>query len=394
MSDPSHRINLKRYFLFALTFALSVHTAVRAEDETATSAATPTGPIEKTGELAGAPYLISIPESWNGGLIMYAHGYEAVTPGRRNDFSRSMIKVAHNLGYAVAMSKYSVQGWAAREGVLETDLLRNHFRAEYGATWPTLIAGHSQGGAITFKTIETFPEVYDGALPMCSVAEPALTFFKEQVFDTRLLFDYFFPGLPGSVVDFPGGRQEMVKTGLSITKLIKDRPEDAAAFAKLTGIPDVASIAPVVAFWTEILREMQIRTGGNAFDNTSTIYEGSADDAKLNREIPRHKADPKAVEYLSRWVTPTGRISDPVIHVHTIVDQLIPARRANYYERLTASAGTSDHYVQYFVDRVGHCLMNEAEMTEALRRLDHWIRSGERPEPGDLTIHPEQKSGE
>lgn len=362
----------------------------RASADAPSAKGTPVaGPLEETGEISGAEYLISIPESWNGGLVMYAHGYEAVSPGRRNDFSRGMITVSHALGYAVAMSKYSVQGWAAREGVLETEQLRTAFQARFGPTWPTLIVGHSQGGAITFKTIETFPEAYDGALPMCSVAEPALRFFKEQVFDTRLLFDYFFPGLPGSVIEFPGGEQQMVKTAFNITRLIKDRPEDAAAFARMTGIPDVASIAPVVAFWTEILREMIVRTGGNAFDNTSTIYEGSDDDAKLNREIPRHKADPKSVEYLSRWVTHTGEISDPVIHLHTIVDQLIPARRANYYERLTAAAGSADLYVQYFVDRVGHCAMNEAEMIEALRRLDHWVRSGERPEPGELTIHPE-----
>lgn len=349
------------------------------------------GPIEETGEIAGAEFRITIPENWNGGLIMYAHGYEAVSPKRQN-FSDPVVHVGASLGYAVAQSKYSVQGWAAREGVLETEQLRRHFVLKYGKTWPTIIAGHSQGGAITFATIEMFPEIYDGALPMCAVGQPALMFFKERVFDMRLLFDYYFPGLPGSVVEFPGEGNQMPKTFGMVTQLIKAEPEKAAKFAKMVNVPGADQLPPVIAFWTEILREMQIRTGGNAFDNRDTIYEGSEDDAKLNREIGRYTSDAKSVEYLSRWVTPTGAISDPVIHVHTIVDQLIPASAEKYYENRTELEGTRDLFVQLWVDRVGHCAINNDEITEALKRLDEWIRTGKPAEPGEITKAPSPKS--
>ncbi len=345
----------------------------------------PKGAVEETGEIAGAEFLIKIPENWNGGLIMYAHGYEVVSPSRR-DFNRSFANVGNQLGYAVAQSKYSVQGWAAREGVLDTEALRRHFVSKYGRTYPTFIAGHSQGGAITFKTIEQFPESYDGALPMCAVAEPALKFFKENVFDARLLFDYLMPGLPGSVVEFPDGAQTMAKAAFKINALVKENPEKAELFLKMVKIPNLESIAPVVAFWTEILRELQIRTGGNAFDNRSTIYSGSGDDAKLNREIKRYSADAKSVEYLRQWVTPTGRIADPVISIHTFVDQLVPVQGCQYYEQLTQVAGTTENFVQLYVDRVGHCAFSEEEMSEGLRRLDAWARNGQRPAAGDITV--------
>ena len=34
--------------------------------------------VVDTGAIAGAPYRIEIPAGWNGGLVMYAHGYETI----------------------------------------------------------------------------------------------------------------------------------------------------------------------------------------------------------------------------------------------------------------------------------------------------------------------------
>lgn len=372
--------------VFGFAVALSFALPVRAQDK-------PKGPIEETGEIAGAEFLINIPENWNGGIIMYAHGYEVVAP-KRGEFNRGMAEIGARLGYAVAQSKYSAQGWAAREGILDTEALRRYFVNKYGKTYPTIIAGHSQGGAITFKTIEQYPEVYDGAMPMCAVAEPALKFFKERVFDMRLLFDYYFPGLAGSVVEFPDGPQTMAKAALKASQLVKENPEKAEKFIHLVNLPRVDTIAPVIAFWTEILREMQVRTGGNAFDNRETIYTGSEDDAKLNHEIKRYSADPKATEYLRQWVTPVGKISDPVVAIHTFIDQLVPVQSTAYYEQMTQVAGTSDNFIQLYVDRFGHCAFNADEMTEALKRLDNWIRTGKKPEPGDITQNPPPKATE
>lgn len=344
------------------------------------------GPLSETGEIGGAEFRIDIPANWNGGLLMYAHGYRPV--GAPVEFSEPIVQVGFSQGLAVAQSKYSGQGWAAREGTLDTEALRRHFVAKYGPTKPTIIAGHSQGAAITYKTIESFPEVYDGALPMCGTAEPSLEFMKVHIFDMRLLFDYYFPGLPGSVVDFPSGRLTMPATLARVQELIKDKPEEAKAFAQLVGLPGPDSIPGVLAFWSEILRELIERTGGNAFDNRDTIYLGSADDATLNREIPRYTADPKSVEYLRQWVTNTGRIEDPVLSLHTLVDQLIPADSPDYYKRLTQIVGTGELYGQIYVDRVGHCNFTIPEMIDSLALLLKWIETGKRPEVREVTSTP------
>jgi hypothetical protein len=33
------------------------------------------GPLDLTGEIAGAPFRIVVPATWNGKLLVYAHGY-------------------------------------------------------------------------------------------------------------------------------------------------------------------------------------------------------------------------------------------------------------------------------------------------------------------------------
>jgi len=348
------------------------------------SAAAPERPadaVTEEGEIAGAKFRIDIPKKWNGGLVMYAHGYamQAMQP----QFNLDVVKAFQALDFAVAQSLYSRQGWAAREGVLDTEALRRYFVDKYGSTSPTIIAGHSQGGAITYATIEQYPEAYDGALPMCGAGPSALGFFKERAFDMRVLFDYFLPGLPGSAVEFPDGTQTYAKVAAKAAELVKANPEKAQAYADLTTLSSPDTIAPVIAFWSEILRELTERTGGNAFDNTSTIYSGSADDTELNKKIKRYKADEKSSEYLRQWVTMTGKISDPVLALHTLVDDLIPPPFANEYAQLTKLAGTADLYAQSWTQGANHCAFTEAETTEALRQLVKWIKSGKRPTPGD-----------
>ena len=39
--------------------------------------AAPQGPLDVTGEIDGAPFRITVPGTWNGKLIVFAHGYRA-----------------------------------------------------------------------------------------------------------------------------------------------------------------------------------------------------------------------------------------------------------------------------------------------------------------------------
>jgi hypothetical protein len=214
---------------------------------------------------------------------------------------------------------------------------------------------------------------------------PALEFMKERMFDMRVLFDSMFPGLPGSAVDFPDGQNTLPNIEKQAAELIKADPARAEAFAKMEDLSGPEAIGPTVAFWSEVLRELKERAGGNAFDNRDTIYSGSSDDAALNKAIKRYTAEPKAVEYVRQWVTATGHTHDPVLALHTLVDDLVPPRYAGAYAAETALAGTRDLFAISYVNHKGHCNFSPEEIAHALRELDHWIRTGKRPATGDWT---------
>jgi len=65
--------------------------------------------------------------------------------------------------------------------------------------------------------------------------------------------------------------------------------------------------------------------------------------------------------------------------MHTLVDQLIPADRPDYYKQVTQIMGNGDLYAQVYVDSIGHCNFTQAQTAEALELLLAWIETGERP---------------
>ena len=128
------------------------------------------------GEINGAKYRIYIPENWNKGLVIYCHGYEEIgeeidpLTAELDDF----VKIFSDKGFAFAESSYRKQGLIIKEGIEDTEALRQYFENTYGKTELNIIVGHSMGGMITLATIEKFHHLYEGALPLCGWLSPFL----------------------------------------------------------------------------------------------------------------------------------------------------------------------------------------------------------------------------
>jgi len=337
----------------------------------------------ETGTIEGAAFRIDIPANWNKTLIMYCHGYViAGLPPNINDSRLNLLRSAFvSRGYAFAQSAYRVQGWAVKEAIEDTEVLRSHFVAKYGKPKETYIMGHSMGAVVTLATIEKYPEIYQGAMPLCGPLDEIASGFEERIFSMLVTFEYLFPGTIGSPVKVPkGSRLNQVK----VRAVIEAEPEKAAVFAKRFSIATTRELPNVLAFFYEINREIQERAGGNPFDNRNTIYDGFADDAALNRGVKRYSANPKAREYLQLYYTPTGHISDPVLTVHTTYDNLIPGRYVSQYDTIARSAGTEDLFVAKFVVASGHCNFTIPQIVSAFEELITWVRERKRPEPGEF----------
>lgn len=363
--------------LAALAVTLPARIVVMAQAETRV----------ETGQINGADFRIEVPGAAGtgqvAGLVMYCHGYQVV--GTKNSWDSPRAKQLRELflsrGFAFAESAYSTQGWAVKEAVEDTEALRRYFVTKYGKPRETYVTGHSMGGVITTATIERYPEIYDGAMPMCGPLNDTLNGFQERIFDMLVTFEFLFPGTVGPLIEIPLGAR---LNGTKVKEAIDASPEKASMFTRRYSLSAPSDILPVLNFFYEINRELQVRAGGNPFDNHNTIYDGFDDDVALNRGVKRYKADEKAREYLRRHYSPTGRIADPMLTIHTTYDQLLPGRYISAYDAIAKQAGTQDLFVAKYVVARGHCNFTAKQTADAFDQLLDWARNRKRPESGEI----------
>ena len=368
-------MTIRRSGVYALWLSLVLTAPLRAQPPAPPAGAN----TVDSGAINGAPYYIEIPGQWNKGLVLYAHGYTLAggQPPRHDSPRMKALRDAFlSRGFAFAASDYSVQGWAVKEGIEDTEALRRYFVSKYGAPLETYITGHSMGGHITVATIERYPEAYQGALPMCGPLGAALDFFNNSLFDMLVTFEALFPGTIGSPYD-PG-----LATGNKVKAAIAADPERAGRYAQRYG-RTTDQLPDALAFFQVIAGELKQRAGGEPFDNRNHIYSGFGDDAAFNRTVKRYAPAPAARDYLRQYATPTGRITDPVLAIHTTSDELVLGSDVTAYEVPTALVGTSDRFVARFVEAKGHCNFTPAQTGSAFDALLAWARDGKRPAAGE-----------
>ena len=88
-----------------------------------------------TGDIDGAPFRITVPGTWNGKLIVFAHGYrdKADHPGEVDDrspfqgdpFTRAALL---SQGWAIAGTAYKDNGWAVKEALQDLVALASYFK--------------------------------------------------------------------------------------------------------------------------------------------------------------------------------------------------------------------------------------------------------------------------
>lgn len=343
-------------------------------------------PKTEIGEINGAKFRIDIPENWNGGLVMYCHGYSAVAGAYKEGKLPAFLTVFADQGYAVAQSGYAAGGWAIQEGVADTEALRRYFTNKYGHPKETYITGHSMGGFLTMMLMERFPTSYDAGLALCGPLAPTTYFMERGAFDARVVFDYYFPGALPPPEKVPADYKNTPEAAKQLQAVIDAQPEKAAAILRYSGAHNSKDLAGTLTFITFMLLDLQQRGGGNPFENRNTIYESSDNYNALNDGVKRYTADPKAAEYIRTWYTPTGRLTHPMLAIHTSYDPLVPVRIPDRYPELVEQTGSTAMFVQQYVKHDGHCAILPNEIAAGFSELRAWKDNGVRPHAG---LHPE-----
>jgi len=349
------------------------------------ASATPApGEQTKVGMLQGASYRIDIPARWNRKLVVYYHGTsESPVTFSAKDALSPMFDPLLARGYAVIQSGYSEGGWAIESGARDTERLRRQFIADHGQPVQTLLMGMSMGGTLIAQTAEAQPKVYAGALSLCGAVQPSDSLLN-QGFALRAAFDYYFPGLLGPLVPVPDDYRDDDRTVAKIQAALDSNPKATQALLRWYGAAGETNLAAIIADAGSDIRGLQHRLLGNPFDNANLIYVGSGDDYALNDGVHRYGADPRAAAWLSRWYTPSGRLPMPMLELHDTADPLVPAGGVYDYALLVRRAGRSDHFVQQYVNREGHCVFTPQQVGTAFGELVDWVDRGRRPAPGKL----------
>ena len=384
-----------------------------------TQAHVPIGPLDLSGELHGAPYRIRVPENWNGTLLVFAHGYrdKADHPGeidnRNADIAPSAALEAPLLaqGFALAGTAFKDNGWAIGDAILDAKNLAVFFRGEIAKPDRTIFWAVSVGTVAAFKSMEQFNGVYDGALCLCAVGSGATRVWDNGL-ALYLAYDVVF-GVPPSWGTVGEVRNDLDFETEVAAKLVPEI-SIAANFPKfefmrlVAGTPGRGITPPPppnfypnwvltdMFFLTEARSELQRRAGGPYVQNLDHNYSLSAAERTylLGLGVPgavidgwlaamnarrNIDADTSARNYVRNNTDYNGKIRNPVLTMHTIVDPLVVVPNENAYAEVIAEANTEELLFQTYTSGNGHCAFTGPQILTAVGAIDTWVRTGVRP---------------
>jgi pimeloyl-ACP methyl ester carboxylesterase len=341
----------------------------------------------------GALYKMVRPTVWNGSLLVYAHGFVSTTrPVALPPEADLLIGQLTSLGFAVAYSSFSENGWAVKDGAQRTHQLLGIFSSRFGPPARVYLAGASMGGLIAIKLQEEHPRLFDGVLTVCSVGS------TRQLFDyyahTRALFDFLYPvNLPGDAGNVPAGIdiQADIVTPATVA-IATSLPSVALTLARFDQTPlpfanplelttsIVTALGAHAGSFIDLVPELR---GKPYFENRSLQYTNALLAppllAAVNAGVGRFAAAPAALNHMDQYYEPTGDLTVPMIMLSMSRDPVVPAfNQASYLARVTG-AGQSDLLVQRTVDGYGHCPVPTANVAQAFADLVLWVEFGVKP---------------
>jgi pimeloyl-ACP methyl ester carboxylesterase len=413
-----HRINrILRLLLPAAVLAAGLSAALPASAGTAAS-----GPKTYTGTFKdGATYLIQVPAKWNGTLFLYSHGY--VVPGTSNpaadapDSVTSGWMLSHH--YALAGSSYAQTGWAVASALPDQIHTLNVFSSLVGSPTRTIAWGDSLGGMITAGLIQRYPTRFTAAAPMCGVLSGGVATWNTAL-DAEFAFQQLVdPSVQVVNITNPGANlisaltaaQKAQKTAagrarLALSAALADTP---GWFTPLSPEPAPTAYQAqeknqylwatevTFPFAFDLRAQLEELAGGNPSWNTKVNYfQDLLKSADLDEVLALYKkaglnlwtdldtlnaatritADPTALKYLQKNITYNGKLSMPVLTMHTVGDGLVVPENEQAYNARVTKQGDSALLRQVFVDRAGHCAFTPAENITLAKALIRRVNTG------------------
>ena len=337
--------------------------------------------------------VICIPPNWNGRLVIYAHGFvapQAPLELPTDELTLSDGTFVPNLflsqGFAFATSSFHKNGTAIEQGAEDLNKLLQHFKSAISprSLQKVFIAGASEGGLIALLLLERYSGKYDAGLALCAPVAGSSDLIR-HVDDFRVIFDYFFPTVftfpPNQPGETPFGAVDVPQNAVlfwesvyvpRIIAALQNPLATAQLFNVTKAATDPADPSSVITtalsllFYSIFATNDQIATaGGIPYDNRSTTYVGSTNDADLNAEVERVASDGRARAYTRRFYQPIGNLQRPLVTLHNTFDPVVPFEQEVLYSNLVAQKGKSNFLSAIPVPDYGHCNFSSQEIFQA-----------------------------
>jgi len=349
------------------------------------------------GTLGNAVYQVEIPDSWNGELVMYAHGFAGFgTQVAVDPPPAGMRKALIENGYAWAASSFSENGYTPGIGADDTLALKQLFVKDHGAPKRTYLVGASMGGNVVTLSLEHYADAYDGALSVCGAVA------GESQIDYLMSWAAVGEYTSGVTLPVGQGGDKMAAALRQQMSPALGSPENPTAKGKqfidiirnLTGGPRpyfLQGLADqyITNFGLLLLDPNRQTLAGKAATTQGVVYHISdglgLTDAQVNSGIRRFDADPEARSSTHPDAEPTsGKITKPLLTLHGTGDLFVPISQEIAYRKAVEAAGAGNLLVQRAIRSAGHCKFSDQELTTAFTDLVSWVKDGKKPKGDDL----------
>jgi pimeloyl-ACP methyl ester carboxylesterase len=358
--------------------------------------------VDRSGVLGGADYRIAVPENWQGGLVVYAHGIQ-YGPGAGAVTSPPLANHIIDRGHAWIASGYRARDYQPHLFIEDLIALRELFVKEIGPPPWSIIYCQSMGGHIAVASLELRPGLYQGGFTECGLVDGisvadyllAYTAAAELISGVPLLDapdqQTFARRLNERVIRALGMPGEYTARGRQFDSVVKYlMGADAAGHElplRLHGLQrrylmNMTFRAPNV--------DNETRPGSRAASTLNVRYRidpglGLSEqelNARVRRLAPAKDARSPAVNPV--YAERTGRLTVPLLTLHETGDAWVPLSLEQAYRRRTIAAGTDRLLVQRVLRAGGHCTFDYQIRERAFDDLVAWIERGVRPDGDDV----------
>ena len=344
---------------------------------------------------SGAHHVFVVPDDWNGGLIIWNHGFSLSPIGPVSRAETDLIEsFATPLGYAVAASSYSQTGWALFKSNQDLEQMVTAFTDEFGLPSEVILIGASLGGIVTASALEkaNLGNVV-GALTICGAVAGSRNW--DAALDLRLLYDAICTGkkerIPGGAKGLPKGSSvgpaDVAKAVNACFGLNKNKPKNKQKkkleqFLAAADIPAefvLTNMNYVTFGMADLVHDKTKMKGKQGAGN----YDVDYGDDEINDTIARFKPKKSKRKRLFKNYTPTGEVGDvKIVSIHTDKDGLVIVENESEWAKVVPEDQLSIGVV--VEDTPSHCGFSNAELIGAFQALRDWIDGGGQPTSADL----------